>query len=155
RRELHDELLAHPAAAAGDHRQLALEVVHGRSPQKLEPPDGRRGPPRGYEAERHATEPVGGTVAPVSDGTPSMADWGRGTDDELARVIVISPHPDDAVLSCGRFLAAHPGVQVVTVFAGVPARYPDPPGRWTVLSGFGAGDDVVRARRAEDDDAIG
>jgi LmbE family N-acetylglucosaminyl deacetylase len=84
-----------------------------------------------------------------------MADWGQVTDDELARVVLISPHPDDAVLSCGRFLAAHPGVQVVTVFAGVPARYPDPPGRWTVLSGFGPGDDIVRARRAEDDDALG
>jgi LmbE family N-acetylglucosaminyl deacetylase len=84
-----------------------------------------------------------------------MADWGWVTDDELARVVLISPHPDDAVLSCGRFLAAHPGVDVVTVFAGIPTSYPDPAGRWTVLSGFGAADDVVSARRAEDADALG
>jgi LmbE family N-acetylglucosaminyl deacetylase len=91
----------------------------------------------------------------MSDTAPSMSDWGWVTDDELARVVLISPHPDDAVLSCGRFLAAHPGVDVITVFAGIPTTYPDPPGRWTVLSGFGAGDDIVSARRAEDADALG
>jgi LmbE family N-acetylglucosaminyl deacetylase len=34
--------------------------------------------------------------------------------------LVISPHLDDAVLSCGRYLASHPGCTVVTVFAGLP-----------------------------------
>lgn len=35
-------------------------------------------------------------------------------------MIVISPHLDDAALSCGQALAAYPGALVVTVFAGVP-----------------------------------
>jgi len=30
-----------------------------------------------------------------------MLDWGWVDDDELERVVVLSPHPDDAVLSCG------------------------------------------------------
>ena len=30
-----------------------------------------------------------------------MADWGWVEDDELGLVVVLSPHPDDAVLSCG------------------------------------------------------
>ena len=84
-----------------------------------------------------------------------MTEWGWVTDDELTRIVVVSPHPDDAVLSCGQFLAAHPGVTVVTVFAGAPASYPDPPSWWSTLCGFTAGDDVTEARRAEDTDALG
>jgi LmbE family N-acetylglucosaminyl deacetylase len=84
-----------------------------------------------------------------------MSDWGWVTAGELERVVVVSPHPDDAVLSCGRFLAAHPGVTVVTIFAGFPPGYPDPPGRWSTLSGFGPGDDITAARRAEDVEALG
>ena len=84
-----------------------------------------------------------------------MTDWGWVTDAELARVVLVSPHPDDAVLSCGQFLAAHPGVTVVTVFAGAPTSYPDPPSRWSTLCGFAAGDDITAARRAEDADALG
>ena len=82
-----------------------------------------------------------------------MRRWGWVTDAELARVVVVSPHLDDAVLSCGQFLAAHPGATVVTVFAGVPAAYPEP-GWWSRLGGFDAGDDVVGARRAEDERAL-
>ena len=46
--------------------------------------------------------------------------------------------------SCGRFLAAHPGATVVTVFAGNPPAYPNPMrtvGR--AGSGFAPGDDVM------------
>ena len=67
----------------------------------------------------------------------------------------MSPHPDDAVLSCGQFLSSHPGVTVVTVFAGAPSSYPDPPSWWSTLCGFVAGDDITAARRAEDADALG
>jgi LmbE family N-acetylglucosaminyl deacetylase len=91
----------------------------------------------------------------VSDGAGLMADWGWMTDAELANVVVVSPHPDDAVLSCGQFLAAHPGATVVTVFAGAPETYPDPPSWWSTLCGFGPGDDITAARRAEDADALG
>ena len=83
-----------------------------------------------------------------------MADWGWVEDDELARVVVVSPHPDDAVLSCGQMLSRHPGATVVTVFCGFPATYPDPPNAWALLSGFGPGDDIVAARREEDRRAL-
>lgn len=84
-----------------------------------------------------------------------MADWGWVEDDELGRVVVLSPHPDDAVLSCGQFLSAHPGTTVVTVFCGFPASYPDPPNAWARLSGFGPDDDIVAVRRDEDRRALG
>ncbi|MCU1452332.1 MAG: hypothetical protein JWN46_478 [Acidimicrobiales bacterium] len=94
---------------------------------------------------------------PVVAGTASgqgMGDWGWVEDAELARVVVLSPHPDDAVLSCGQLLSRHPGATVVTVFCGYPATYPDPPNAWAQLSGFSAGDDIVAARRAEDERAL-
>ena len=53
-----------------------------------------------------------------------MRGWGLPIDGELERVVVVSPHLDDAVLGCGRFLAVHPGATVVTVFAGNPPQYP-------------------------------
>ena len=83
-----------------------------------------------------------------------LNDWGWVEADELDRVVVLSPHPDDAVLSCGQFLSAHPGTTVVTVFCGFPAAYPDPPNRWAQLSGFGPGDDIVALRRDEDRRAL-
>lgn len=38
-------------------------------------------------------------------------------------LVVVSPHLDDAVLSCGQLMAGRPDVVVVTVFAGTPARH--------------------------------
>lgn len=35
-------------------------------------------------------------------------------------VLVISTHLDDAILSAGQFIAGHPAVTVLTVFAGIP-----------------------------------
>lgn len=88
------------------------------------------------------------------DGPGPLADWGFVTDAERDRLVVVSPHPDDAVLSCGQVLSAHPGATVVTVFTGTPAAYSDPPTRWSRLSGFGPGDDVMAARRDEDRRAL-
>lgn len=65
------------------------------------------------------------------------------------RLVVVSPHLDDAVLSCGRLLAARPRAAVVTVFAGrPPATSPVTP--WDAAGGFDTGDDVVGRRRMED-----
>ncbi len=83
-----------------------------------------------------------------------MREWGLVRPGELDRVVVVSPHLDDAVLGCGRFLAAHPGATVVTVYAGAPAAYPDPMTPWDTVAGFVAGDDVLAARRAEDAAAL-
>ena len=64
----------------------------------------------------------------------------------------ISPHLDDAVLGCAGFVQAHPGAFVVTVTAGRPA--PGPLTDWDRKCGFGEGDDVVGARRREDEKAL-
>ncbi len=87
--------------------------------------------------------------------TPAdMRTWGLLTEADLARPLVVSPHLDDAVLGCGHLLAARPGTTVVTLFAGRPDAYPDPVERWDGICGFGAGDEVHAARRAEDAAAL-
>ncbi len=76
--------------------------------------------------------------------------WGlleRGT---LDRVVVVSPHFDDAVLGATHLIASHPGTTVITVLGGPPPAYPAEPTSWDACGGFKAGDDVVAARREED-----
>ncbi len=90
-------------------------------------------------------------VDPVAE----MREWGLVSEAELERIVVISPHLDDAVLGCGRLLAAHPGATVVTVYAGGPPVYPEPMTHWDTLAGFAAGDDVLAVRREEDRGALG
>ncbi len=90
----------------------------------------------------------------IASGPSVMSSFGWVTERELERVVVLSPHLDDAAISCGAFLSTHPGVTVVTVFCGVPPTIIDPPNWWSQLSGFGPGDDVVAARRAEDRRAL-
>ncbi|MEY2457112.1 MAG: hypothetical protein QOK06_2206 [Acidimicrobiaceae bacterium] len=85
----------------------------------------------------------------------SMSEWVVApTDDELARIVVVSPHFDDAVQGAGYVLAGHPGSVVVTVLAGWPPAYPDEPSEWDALGGFVAGDDIVALRREEDAAAL-
>jgi LmbE family N-acetylglucosaminyl deacetylase len=92
----------------------------------------------------------------VRDDSFPMRSWGLPAPGELDRIVVVSPHLDDAVLGCARFLSAHAGATVVTVFAGNPPEYPTDPMRlWDVQSGFGPGDDVMEARRNEDRAALG
>ena len=79
-----------------------------------------------------------------------MGSWGRVTPDELSRLVVVSPHLDDAVLGAANLLAGSPDPVVVTVYAGAPAAYSDPPTTWDRNGGFVAGDDVVARRRDED-----
>jgi LmbE family N-acetylglucosaminyl deacetylase len=68
-------------------------------------------------------------------------------------LLVLSPHLDDAVLSCGGWLARAPGAVVVTVFAGKPAPS-DALTHWDAACGFACGDDVVEHRREEDRRAL-
>jgi LmbE family N-acetylglucosaminyl deacetylase len=70
-----------------------------------------------------------------------------------ASIIVISPHLDDAVFSCGNLIAACPAALVVTVFAGEPAATLDAP-EWDLAAGFTSGAQAVRARRQEDGRAL-
>jgi LmbE family N-acetylglucosaminyl deacetylase len=83
-----------------------------------------------------------------------LREWGGVTAEELTRILVLSPHLDDAVLGCGHLLAAHPGTTVLTVFAGAPDAYPEPMTWWDQLAGFSSGDDPLVARRREDVDAL-
>ncbi|MCU1427813.1 MAG: hypothetical protein JWL83_1813 [Actinomycetia bacterium] len=89
-------------------------------------------------------------MADYPQGEHPMREWGLPHEGELDRIVVVSPHLDDAVLGTGRLLARHPGATVITVFAGTPPAYPDPMREWDVQSGFGPGDDVMAARLDED-----
>ena len=80
--------------------------------------------------------------------------WGLVEPELLTRIVVVSPHLDDAVLGTSHLLLRHPGSTVVTVFAGRPRRYPEPPGPWDAAGGFQTGEDVVAARRREDRRAL-
>lgn len=63
---------------------------------------------------------------------------------------VVSPHLDDAVLSCARLLAANRGSCIATVFAGGPSAISPLPG-WDKSGGyFRDGVDVMGVRRGED-----
>ena len=84
-----------------------------------------------------------------------MAQWVHASTNELDRIVVVSPHFDDAVQGAGYLLAGHPATTVVTVFAGRPPAYPETPSEWDALGGFKAGDDVVELRRVEDVAALG
>jgi LmbE family N-acetylglucosaminyl deacetylase len=69
-----------------------------------------------------------------------------------APLLIISPHFDDAVFSCGALLAASPGAVVCTVFAGTPpeALVTD----WDKQCGFGDAHEAMQARYKEDDAAL-
>jgi LmbE family N-acetylglucosaminyl deacetylase len=71
----------------------------------------------------------------------------------MGPLVVLSPHCDDAVFGCGELLADRPGSVVLTVFAGRPCAGRPLTG-WDAAAGFGEGDDVVGARRAEDRQAL-
>lgn len=76
--------------------------------------------------------------------------FGPVAPESLARIVVVSPHFDDAALGAAHVLGAHPGGTVITVCAGPPPAYPAEPTEWDALGGFKAGDDVVAIRREED-----
>ena len=82
--------------------------------------------------------------------------WGEVDPALLARIVVLSPHFDDAAMGAGQMLIRHAEKQttVITVLGGRPPSYPDPPSPWDALGGFRAGDDVVGVRREEDRSAM-
>jgi LmbE family N-acetylglucosaminyl deacetylase len=78
--------------------------------------------------------------------------WGQVDPALLGRIVVLSPHFDDAAMGAGQMLIRHADTKtvVITVLGGRPPSYPDPPSPWDALGGFRAGDDVVAVRREED-----
>jgi LmbE family N-acetylglucosaminyl deacetylase len=78
--------------------------------------------------------------------------WGQVDAATLRRIVVLSPHFDDAAMGAGQMLIRHAEAMtaVITVLGGRPPSYPDPPSPWDALGGFRSGDDVVAVRRQED-----
>ncbi|MEL7060122.1 MAG: PIG-L family deacetylase [Acidobacteriota bacterium] len=76
---------------------------------------------------------------------------------DFVDALYLSPHLDDAILSCGGQMAAAVArgerVRVVTVFAGDPVGEPTPTAR-RLHEAMGLGDDAA-ARRREEDRAAG
>lgn len=73
--------------------------------------------------------------------------------DSMDGALLVSPHLDDAVFSCGDWLAGHPGALVATVFAGAP-RGVTRLTPWDAACGFADARQAVAARRAEDGAAL-
>ena len=82
--------------------------------------------------------------------TFAEATWGEVDPAVFERIVVVSPHFDDAAMGAGHLLGSYPDTTVITVLAGRPPAYPEVPSEWDALGGFKAGDDVVAARRLED-----
>ena len=69
-------------------------------------------------------------------------------------VLVLSPHFDDAVMSCGELIGNSPGTIVATVCSASPgADVPASP-EWDALAGFDTAEDAVLVRREEDRSAL-
>jgi LmbE family N-acetylglucosaminyl deacetylase len=75
------------------------------------------------------------------------------TADLGSRIVVLSPHLDDAALSLGGAIAgasrSGASVEVVTVFANDPDSTA-PPGPWDAVCGFRTAGEAARLRREED-----
>lgn len=67
-------------------------------------------------------------------------------------VLVLSPHLDDAVLSCGHFLYANPSTTVVTVLAGAPDGFHEGYNSRTTEKPYAP--DAISVRRDEDRKAM-
>jgi LmbE family N-acetylglucosaminyl deacetylase len=65
--------------------------------------------------------------------------------------VILSPHLDDAVLSCWHLLSGQGELRVVNVFAGVPSGTH---GWWDRITGADDSAERVRERRAEDRAAL-
>ena len=93
-----------------------------------------------------ATSPVRSTTCPYDPGmstTFAEPTWGEVDPAAFSRILVVSPHFDDAAMGAGHLLASYDDTTVVTVLGGRPPAYPDVPSEWDALGGFVAGDDVV------------
>jgi len=103
------------------------------------------------DGEREKAAMSDGARSQAPGAPAAMTAWVAPVDPAvLLRTVVISPHFDDAVLSCGRLLAEVAPATVVTITGGDRRDGYDEVTWWDGLGGFQPGDDVVAARRAED-----
>ncbi|MHC3908533.1 hypothetical protein ACMZ4X_01755 [Achromobacter marplatensis] len=70
-----------------------------------------------------------------------------------SRLLVVSPHYDDAILSCGGWLSVCPGSIVVTVCTG-PADAPDRLTDWDRRCGFSSAAQAMASRQQENQRAL-
>jgi LmbE family N-acetylglucosaminyl deacetylase len=75
------------------------------------------------------------------------------TDTLPGRLMVISPHLDDGVFSCGELMASARGAMVVTIFSGVPPAS-QVLTEWDAACGFMNAQQAIAARREEDRHAL-
>lgn len=68
------------------------------------------------------------------------------------RVLLVSPHLDDTVLSCAAFLDGRSPLDMLTVFTGTPANGRE--SEWDRRCGFASAASAMQARRAEDHAAL-
>jgi LmbE family N-acetylglucosaminyl deacetylase len=76
--------------------------------------------------------------------------WGAIDAAAWRKIVVVSPHFDDAALGAAHLLTRYPGSTVLTVLGGRPPVYPAEVTDWDAAGGFHTGDDVVGVRREED-----
>lgn len=72
---------------------------------------------------------------------------------ELGKLLIISPHPADAVFACGEVLACRRGTVVVALFAGLP-QASLPLTDWDAAAGFSSTREAMLGRREENRRAL-
>jgi GT2 family glycosyltransferase/LmbE family N-acetylglucosaminyl deacetylase len=93
-----------------------------------------------------------------SEQPPGVASQLKGSSGRMetslaGRVVILSPHLDDAVLSCGDLIWQIPHCTVLTIFAGSDVEWSELRD-WDRIAGFHSGEDVVARRIEEDDEAL-
>lgn len=71
----------------------------------------------------------------------------------MNKVLLISPHFDDAILSAGQFIAERPDTEVLTVFGGFPENPEKVSTPYDQKCGFKHALDAVSERRRENNEA--
>jgi LmbE family N-acetylglucosaminyl deacetylase len=72
---------------------------------------------------------------------------------DRSKVLILSPHLDDAVFSCGAFVHRCAEATVATVFAGIPTSVGGLT-TWDACSGFACAHEAMTMRREEDRRAL-
>jgi len=73
----------------------------------------------------------------------------------MRKILLVSPHFDDAVLSAGQLMADRRDAEVVTVFGGYPLKAESIQTPYDKKCGFKNAQDAVSIRRLENDIALG
>lgn len=93
-------------------------------------------------------DPIGVRIPHLTGRGDAAATGGSATDLLTAPLLVVSPHPDDAALSCAALLDRERPVDIATVFTGAPS--PPVTTEWDRAAGFADSDEAMAARMAEE-----